>query len=285
MIVRADALRIPLADGSVDLVIGSPPYGPQRTYGINAGRTLEAWVEWMLAITEESLRVSRGLVLWVVSGWTAKRKGVSAKLGGYQPGPEGLLWEWVRRGGECWAPNYWHRFGIPGSGHKVWYRRDVEYVLAFKRPGDLPYADPVANGHKPRWPTSGRTSNRGADGKRQKPMRDPDGSLRFQYFKNPEIADPGNLFKTMVGKHHMGNDLAHQNEAPYPVAVPLRFIASHCPPRGLVLDPFGGSGSTAQAAMELGRRYVASDLRLSQCELTRRRVATVTPSLPFGAPS
>ena len=35
-LLQADALHLPLADKSVDLVLGSPPYCDARTYGIGA---------------------------------------------------------------------------------------------------------------------------------------------------------------------------------------------------------------------------------------------------------
>jgi hypothetical protein len=266
----ADAMRIPLGNASVDLVLGSPPYGPQRTYGISAVRDLEAWVAWMLGITAEALRVSRGLVLWVVAGWTTKVKGGSG-LGCYQPGPELLLGEWVRRGGFAWRPNFWHRSGVPGSGHKAWYRGDVEYVLAFKRPGSLPFADPLVNGKPPAYAHSGPTSNRRKDGLRQN--RGADGVTRPKAFKHPEIADPGNLFRTQVGRNHMGDHRAHENEAPFPEAVPERFILSHSPPGGLILDPFSGSGSALAAAHRAGRRGIGLDLRPSQARLAMQRLS------------
>ncbi len=333
MIARADAVRIPLADRSVDLVIGSPPYVDARTY-LEGGRDLkiarkcEAWIEWMLEVTAEALRVSRGLVLWVVAGKTKDWR--------YQPAPEGLLYRWWAAGGHCFRPVYWHRVGIPGSGSGVWYRADIEHVLCFKRPGKPDYANPTANGHAPKYAPGGDMSHRLTDGTRRnqwgggeksssnkgkngeiqksgrpshrvKTMREPDGSLHAQGYDAPDLANPGNLLHadldqgsifeeialmeaggevpnlihTAVGGGLMGHDLAHENEAPYPCAVPSFFINSHCPPGGLVLDPFVGSGSTIQAALEAGRRGIGMDLRQSQCVLSRRRIATITPGFAF----
>ena len=283
-IIRGDAARIPLPDGSVDLVIGSPPYIKQRTYlengrDLGIARDTAAWVAWMLGVTTEALRVSRGLVLWVVAGSTKDRC--------YQPGPEGLLWEWRRRGGHCLRPCYWHRVGIPGSGGDQRYRSDIEYVLAFKRPGKLPYARATANGRPPKYGPGGAMSHRKKDGGRVaeirvKTERQADGSLRRQVYNPPEIANPGNLIRTTNGGGNLGSKLAHENEAPYPVAVPEFFIASHCPPGGLVLDPFGGSGTTAHAAANLGRHAIGMDLRQSQCLLARRRLRGVTQGMAFG---
>jgi hypothetical protein len=309
MIVRADAVRLPFRSRQFDLVVGSPPYIDARLYledgeDLGIARDCRAWVEWMLLVTTEALRVSKGLVLWVVAGKTEDWC--------YQPGPEGLLWRWWERGGEChcFRPCYWHRVGIPGSGTGQWFRADVEYVLAFKRPGRLPYANPIANGHAPKWAPGGEMSHRGKNGTRKnafgvrtdvpvgtrqhglkdeaetyrahtKRFHQPDGTMEEQSYTPPVLANPGNLIHTTVGGNQLGSSLSHDNEAPYPEDVPAFFINSHVPPGGLVLDPFSGSGSTIAAALSLGRRGVGCDLRQSQCVLGRKRTGTVTPGFVF----
>lgn len=265
-LIRSDALRLPFPDQSVDLVAGSPPYCDARTYGIGAQRNAHDWVEWMLRVTTEALRVSRGAVIWVAAGVTRERT--------YWPACEGLMWEWFKRGGSAYRPCYWHRVGIPGSGGDQWYRADVEYAMCFKRPGSLPFAEPTANGHKPRWEVGGQLSYRSPGGERRH-------RGEVQSYRSPDVANPGNIIKAIVGGSQLGDHRAHENEAPYPVAVPAFFIRSHCPPGGLVLDPFSGSGTTGHAALQEGRRYVGCDIRQSQCELGRRRLSEVTPSL-FG---
>ena len=158
-LIQGDATRLPLSDGCVDLVFTSPPYIDARTYGINAQRHCVEWVNWMLGVVSECCRVSRGLVLVNCAGVTRKHR--------YQPGPEMLLSEWWKQGGECWRPAYWHRVGIPGSGGKQWLRADVEYVLAFKaKPGPIPFADNTACGHPPKWGPGGEMSHRVSDGAR-----------------------------------------------------------------------------------------------------------------------
>lgn len=61
--------------------------------------------------------------------------------------------------------------------------------------------------------------------------------------------------------------------APFPVALPRRLIELYTYRGDLVLDPFMGSGSTAVAAAETGRRYVGFDTESSYVNLARRRVA------------
>lgn len=273
LIARADAARLPLADRSVDLVIGSPPYLDARTYGIGAQRGLDAWVAWMLDVTREALRVTRGLVVWVCAGVTRQWC--------YQPGPEALLADGVRSGLIAWRPVYWRRVGIPGSGGKQWYRADVEYCLAFARErGAIPWAEPTANGKPPKWAPGGEMSHRMTSGRRVATLHtkaNRNGEMVQQGYIPPNIANPGNLLSTTVGGGQLGHDLAHENEAPYPVDVPRFFIRSHCPPGGLVLDPFSGSGTTVDAAAHEGRIGIGFDLRQSQCILTRRRMTEDEP--------
>lgn len=96
----------------------------------------------------------------------------------------------------------------------------------------------------------------------------------------PVLANPGCLVKGIrVGGGLMGHKLAHENEAPFPLKLAQWFIRGWCPPNGLVMDPFSGSGTTCHAAMTLGRRGIGCDLRFSQCELGRRRCADVQPEM------
>jgi DNA modification methylase len=60
--------------------------------------------------------------------------------------------------------------------------------------------------------------------------------------------------------------------APFPVALPRRFIELYTYLDDLVLDPFLGSGSTAVAAVETGRRYVGYDTSEEYLATAQRRV-------------
>ena len=152
---------------SVDLIFGSPPYVDARTYSRDdVSRDCQEWVDWMLDVTTAAVRVSKGLVLWVCAG-------VQRELC-YWPAPEGLMWEWWKRGNQLWRPCVWWKVdedeggtGIPGSGGKQALRNDWEFVLQFKKEGWLPWADNTAMGHPPVCDqVGGEMSNRRTDGTR-----------------------------------------------------------------------------------------------------------------------
>jgi DNA modification methylase len=61
--------------------------------------------------------------------------------------------------------------------------------------------------------------------------------------------------------------------ATFPPALVEPCILAGCPPRGWVLDPFLGSGTTAQVALQHGRRACGIELNPAYLELARQRLA------------
>lgn len=60
--------------------------------------------------------------------------------------------------------------------------------------------------------------------------------------------------------------------AVFPEELPRRCILAGCPEGGTVLDPFGGSGTTALVARKLNRRSVLIELNADYCDLAARRL-------------
>jgi DNA modification methylase len=60
--------------------------------------------------------------------------------------------------------------------------------------------------------------------------------------------------------------------APYPVEIPRRLIQMFSFVGDTVVDPFGGTGSTALAALETGRNSVTVDIEAGYVDLIERRL-------------
>lgn len=63
--------------------------------------------------------------------------------------------------------------------------------------------------------------------------------------------------------------------APYPVDLCRIPILATCPPEGVVLDPFCGTGTTLYAALNLGRKSVGIDISRKYLEIAQERCATL----------
>lgn len=86
------------------------------------------------------------------------------------------------------------------------------------------------------------------------------------------LADPGDVVKCLVGGGVMGDDLCHDNEAPFPEYLAEFFVRSYCKEAGTVLDPFCGSGTVCKVAERWGRNFIGIDAREEMASLTRRRL-------------
>lgn len=59
----------------------------------------------------------------------------------------------------------------------------------------------------------------------------------------------------------------------FPVELPKRCIKlSNIPDGAIVLDPFMGSGTTARAAIELGKQFIGFERNMQYCMVANRRV-------------
>jgi DNA modification methylase len=63
----------------------------------------------------------------------------------------------------------------------------------------------------------------------------------------------------------------HPNQKP--VASMAAILHAYCPPSGLVLDPFMGSGSTLRAAKNLDLRAIGIEIEEGYCKKSAARMA------------
>lgn len=247
-------------DDCVDLVFCSPPYENARRYDMDFKLRGDEWVDWAVERYLECVRVCRGLVAWVVEGRTSKFQ--------WSATPALMMAKLHHAGVKLRKPPIYSRVGIPGSGGPDWWRNDYEFIVCSSK-GKLPWSDNTATGHPPKFPPGGAMSNRTTDGKRRNKTT---GTRLERPRPMPAKANPGNIIRCHGGGGHMGSKLAHENEAPFAEPLADAFVRSFCPPGGLVLDPFCGSGTTLAVAMSNNRNAVGIDVRESQVNLTAKRV-------------
>lgn len=256
-----------MSDQSVHCCVTSPPYFGLRDYGVDGQMGLEAtpdeFVGALVSVMREVKRVMRDEgTLWLNLG---DSYGKGKQL-------QGIPWRvafalqadgWYLRQDIIWQkPNcmpssvtdrctssHEHVFLLAKS-HRYFFDHeaiqedaisDHQSGNGFKRPERLSYQnkDGTARGNDAQWT--------GVGGKRN---------------RRDVWSVPVSPFK---GAHF----------ATFPPALIEPCILAGCPPGGVVLDPFGGSGTTAGVALAHGRKAVLCELNPEFAELIPARIESI----------
>lgn len=122
----------------------------------------------------------------------------------------------------------------------------------------------------PRHVPPGGTRSRTKVGEQVRKHRDTQHHLG--YISPGTWTDDGTrLITSVIRAANLRGSAVHPTEKPVGLLDPL--IRYACPPGGLVLDPFAGSGSTAVAARLSGRRAVLIEADRAYCDVIVRRLA------------
>lgn len=96
-------------------------------------------------------------------------------------------------------------------------------------------------------------------------------------YEDPAIAEGhrlGNLWRHPVKRGTAGQNVLHK--APFPSALVERLINISTSPDDIVLDPFLGSGTTAEVALELNRQCISYEINSEFKEVIKERIGQQT---------
>ncbi len=253
-------------DNCIDLIFTSPPYADQRanTYG---GVKPEHYVSWFLPKAEQFLRVLKPTGTFVLN---IKERVVDGERHTYVM--ELILA--MRKQGWLWTEEFiWHKKNsYPGKWPNR-FRDAWERLLQFNKHRKFHmYQEavmvPVGDWAKTRLETLSETDR----------IRD-ESKVRSGFGKNVsnwlgrDMVYPTNVI-------HMATECSNRNHsAAFPLDLPTWFIKLFTQSGDIVLDPFVGSGTTAEAAKMLGRRYVGIDITEEYVTIARERLAVIQPRL------
>ncbi len=253
-IVQGDARDLScVATESVHLVCTSPPYGALKEYPDHPGQlgnmgSYERFLDELDKVWAESLRilVPGGRVACVVGDVC-----ISRKAGGRHhvlPLSSDIQVRARRLGFDCLTPIRWlkvanirleasrsSRFlGKPNLPNGI-VKNDLEHILFFRKPG----------GYRKPTPEMERLSRIETE--------------EYARWFAPVWSD-------------VSGQLRRDHPAPYPLEVPRRLIRMFSFAGDTVVDPFGGTGTTALAAIETGRNSVTIEIEPSYVDLIERRM-------------
>jgi len=238
-----------IPNNSIDLVVTSPPYDEIRKYN---GFSYD-----LHTTGREIFRVLKhgGIAVMVIQDQT---KNFGKTLTSFR-----TIVDWVDNiGFKLFETVIYRKYGAEGAWWNKRFRVDHEYMPIFlkgERPqyfNKEPLKIPSKHGGKTMTGGGTRLTN----------------GVRIA--TRPITINPmkcrGTIWEYMTAGD--GTRLKHHHPATFPDRLPYDFIQCFCPPNGIVLDPFVGSGTTALAAIQLEKKYIGIDISKEYCELSKKRI-------------
>ena len=239
-----------LPNESIDLVVTSPPYDELRDYN---GYELNLHD---LGVELHRVMKNGSVCCMVIQDST---KNFAKSLTSFR-----TIVDWCDNIGfrlfECLIYN---RQGTEGAWWKQRFRVDHEYLPIFLK-GNRPL---YFNKENLKIPS--KHANKTMTGANIRTKNGKTGSRKVKI--NPTKC-PGTVmsFGNTCGGE---SKLKSKHPAVFPNMLAYDMIECFCPPNGVVLDPFNGSGTTTLAAKSLGRNYIGIDVSQEYNDIANQRLS------------
>jgi DNA modification methylase len=229
---------------SVNAIVTSPPYADLRGYG---GSTPGDYADWLTPF------LGRWLDVLAPQGSLMLNLGRVFRDGEETPYHELTMLRARELGWRRIDTLIWNKRSAPPRGgnylHDVheyvyWLARDVDAFRGYAEVGERRDPETIAR--------YGRANVRGA--------KDEDYDTPTRRRVTPAQLEDGVIAPKSVFECGAGSVSGLEHPAPMEYRLARRLVQLSCRPGGLVLDPFLGSGTTAVAALELGRRCIGFEL-------------------------
>ena len=268
-IIQGDCEKIlqDFPDNCIDLIFTSPPYADQRakTYG---GIKPDNYVEWFLPKAAEFQRVLKPSGTFILN---IKERVVDGERHTYVID---LILK-MREQGWLWTEEFmWHKKNsYPGKWPNR-FRDNWERLIQFNKTKTFAMHQesvmvPIGNWAKDRLVNLSET-----DKIRDESKAGSGFGKNVSNWIGRDMVYPTNVL-------HMATETGNKNHsAVFPLDLPQWFIKLFTKPGDIVLDPFVGSGTTALAAIQLGRHFVGIDINPEYIEISNQRLSESQLRLP-----
>ena len=253
-----------IADGSIDMVITSPPYDSMRDYG-------GGWAIDLPELGREILRVLKdgGVAIMVIQDQT---KNFKKSLTSFR-----TIVSWCDSGLNLFECLIYQRNGTPGPYWTKRFRVDHEYMPVFfkgERPAFFDKSHllvPTKSKRKTQLFSSRLSS--GVVAKRR--------TLETL----TSVTKCMGTIRDYTGGKQRRDKNQHWHPATFPIEIPNDHILCFTQPGAIILDPFGGSMTTPVACLNTGRRFIGIELDdtyfAAGCARVRARQLELASVLPL----
>ena len=265
-----------LPAGSAHCIVTSPPYYGHRAYSaagdpreLGREKTPQDYVDALVGCLGEAGRLLRDDgTLWLNLGDTYRQ----GRLLGI---PWRVALALQDAGWHLRADIIWHKPNAMPSSVRTRPTTDHEYLFLLSKSASYHYdADAIREPHVTFTEQSRMRGGRGHFGKRagtpERGKNQGNGNLhdaRWDEYFHPAGRNRRTVWSVPLGKFR------EAHFAVFPEALIEPCVKAGCPPGGVVLDPFMGSGTTAVVCRRLGRHFLGFELIPEYVELARRRLA------------
>lgn len=261
-----------LPDECVNMIVTSPPYFQQRNYSakdeVGQEPTPQQYTERLVTIFHEARRtLKEDGTLWLNLG--DKYKG-GEQLG--MPWRVALALQddgWILR-----SDIIWHKPNAMPSSVKTRPTTDHEYVFLFSKSKKYYYdVDAIREPHVTFSEKSRMKGGRNhffKDGSTPEQGKNAGDSnlhdARWNQAFHPKGRNKRTVWSISLGKFR------DAHFAVFPEPLVENCIKAGCPDKGLVMDPFFGSGTTGVVAKRLGRHYLGIERSADYCKMAKARL-------------
>lgn len=236
---------------SVDLIFADPPYNIKKAEWDTFSSQKE-YVEWSMTWIKEAHRVLRKTGSLYVCGFSEILADIKWGASGFFQGCKWLVWFYRNKGN---LGNDW------GRSHEsiLHFRKSRDFIFNIDEVR-IPYND-----HTLKYPERGQAeTSQFSNGKK----------TNYEWTPNPLGAKPKDVFEIPTISNGSWERTYHPTQKP--VELLRKIILSSSNENSLILDPFGGSGTTYAVAEAYKRRWIGTETNNEFCAVIKDRLLDKT---------
>ena len=245
-VLQGDCLELmkDIPDGSVDMILTSPPYDNLRTYKGNLQWNEHVWQE----AIKELYRVIKngGVLVWVVGDATIK---------GSETGTSFKQALWAKECGfNLHDTMIWEKTGMLPTQDRYYAIFEYMFVFSKGKPTHMNFIEDKPNTAGGRVQKKDAVINKGK-------QKDGAGTFVRKHFGRRT-----NIWRIAIGE-------TYRHPAIFPLALAQDHIRTWSAQGGIILDPFAGSGTTGVACQNLNRNFILMEQEPEYVEIIKKRLA------------
>ncbi len=233
---------------SVDLIFADPPYNIKKAQWDTFSSQKE-YVEWSMEWIKEAHRVLKKNGSLYICGFSEILADLKWAASSLFQGCKWLVWFYRNKGN---LGNDW------GRSHEsiLHFRKSKDFIFNIDEVR-IPY-----NEHTVKYPTRKQgESSQFSNGKKK----------NYEWTPNPLGAKPKDVLEIPTISNGAWEKTKHKTQKP--VELLRKIILSSSNQNSLILDPFGGSGTTYAVAEAYGRKWIGTELEDEYCSVIRDRLS------------